>query len=236
MAAVTSTSFYCGKRGLERGSNYLVALLGGRLLILRPLRRPDPAASVLLNFAKGTYRVTDVAPGGLNTSFVVTRPYGNVSLRVLRRAWYAVNDQVVDLLVAAAQPAERAAARNPAPPLQTAGSVGVFARMCAAYGPGAERATAVAEAEITSDDSRKVLLATFPDRLVLLDPKATTHAGSTPVAEFSRGGTGVEFTETTGKHLHVALSTAGTTLELEVSRYGEDRLDDGVRAALVALR
>jgi hypothetical protein len=176
-----------------------------------------------------------VQVGGLNTSFVVARPYGNVSLRVLHRARYSVNDEVVDLLVAAAQPAERAAARNPAAPLQAAGDVRVFSRMCAAYGPGAEKATAVAEAEITSGTAGKVLLATFADRLVLLDPAATTHVTSSPVAEFLRGGTGVEFAESSAKHLQVTLTTPGNTVELRVSRYGEDRLDDGVRAAIAAL-
>lgn len=234
MAAVTSTSLYCGKKGLERGTNYLVVLSGGRLLILRPLRRPDPATAVLLEFAKGSYRVTDVQAGGLNTSFVVSRPYGNVNLRVLRRAWYAVNDQVVGAFVAAASAAERAAARNPAPPLRTAADVRVFARMCAAHGPGAEHATAAAECEITSTGT-KALLAAFPDRLVLLDPGASTHVASTPVAVFARGAT-VELSEGSAKHLDVRLSAPGSTVDLRVFRSGEDRIDDGVRAAIAALR
>lgn len=233
MAAVTSTSLYCGKHGLERGTNYLVVLSGGRLLILRPLRRPDPSAAVLLEFAKGTYRVTDVQVGGLNTSFVVSRPYGNVSLRVLRRAWYSVNDRVVEAFIAAASAAERAATRNPPAPLRAAADVRVFARMCAAHGPGAEKATAAAECEIASSGT-KVLLAAFPDRIVLLDPGATTHVSSTPLAVFA-GKTTVEFPDATSKQLHVRLSAPDNTVDLRVGRSGEDRIDEGVRAAIAAI-
>lgn len=243
MASVAGTSLHCGKRGLERDSKYLVALLGGRLLILRPLVRPDPAAAVMLDFAKGTYRVNDVQVGSLNTSFVVARPYGNVRLRVSRSASYSVNDQVVDLLVAAARAAERSATRSPAQPLHAAGDVRVFSRMCAAYGPGAERATAVAEAWINSGGGKKrwlhrdpaLLLAAFPDRLVLLDPRATTHVGSTPLAQFNRGAMSVELGTAAGKYMEMTVRDANRTLAVRLNKYGIDRIDEALRDALLAL-
>jgi len=242
MVAVTSTSFYCGKHGLERGSNYLLALFGNRLVLARPTREPD-ANAVLLDFVKGSYRVTDAESGRLNVSFVLSRPYGSVHLRMLRWGPYAVNDQVLERLTAAAAAAERSAARTPPPPLRTAGDVRVFARMCAAFGPGAERATAVAEVEVVGAPGGRglagrkpaTLLAAFGDRVVLLDPAATSHVGSAPLAAFARGATTVASVARGAKHLDVTLTGPDGPTALRVSLYGEDRIDDLVVAAITGL-
>jgi hypothetical protein len=225
LVTVTSTSLYCGKPGLARGSGYLLALFGNRLLMLRPTRKPDPTA-VLLEFTKGSYRITDVERGRLNATFVLSRPYGSVHLRMSRIGGYSVNDQVLDQLTAAAAGAERAATRRPAVPLSTAGDVRVFARMCAAHGPGAEQATAVVEAEVVSAQAnKKVLLVTFPDRLLLLDPDAHTHTASAPVAAFARGSTHVVVSEPAGKKVDVGLAGAGQEISLRVHLYDTERVD-----------
>jgi len=239
MVTVTSTSLYCERNGLRRGSSYLLALFGDRLMIVRATRKPDPKA-VLLEFARGSYRITDIQRGKLNAIFVLSRPYGSVYLRMTRLGRYSVNDAVLDHLVVAAAPAERMAARNPSAPLSTAGNVQVFARMCAAYGPGAEQATAVVEAEVLSGDTPKkllgrresLLLATFPDRLVLLDPDANTHAGSTPVAAFVRGSAHVVVSEPTAKHVDVALAGDGQEISLRVNLYDSERVDSLVLDAI----
>ncbi|MGQ0843746.1 MAG: hypothetical protein ACT4QF_06390 [Sporichthyaceae bacterium] len=238
MVAVTSSSLYCGKHGLERGSNYLIALFGNRLTILRPTRAPDPNA-VLVDFVKNSYRVHEVERGKLNASFVLSRPYGSVHLRMLRWGLFSMNDEVLDRLLASAA----AANRTSPPALKTAGEVRVFARMCAAYGPGAEKATAVAEVEITGTGDRKgllsrkpgLLLATFPDRLVLLDGGATTHAASAPIAAFAAGATTVEVLDRTERHLDVALAGGGANLALRVALHSQARIDDDVVAAIRAL-
>ncbi|MGQ0466723.1 MAG: hypothetical protein ACT4QG_15530 [Sporichthyaceae bacterium] len=232
MVGVVSSSLYCGKHGLERGSNFLLVLFGHRLTVVRPTRSPDPKA-VLLDFAKGTYRISDVERGSLNATFSLARPYGAVRLRMSRWGWYSINDQVLDRLVAAAAQAERAAARTPTAPLQTAGDVRVFARMCAAFGPGAEKATAVAEVEVLGESNRglldgrrpSALLATFPDRLVLLDGGATTHVPATPLASFAKSATAVTPGEHTAKHLEVGLTSGGRETRIRVELYGEERID-----------
>jgi hypothetical protein len=242
LVTVAATSLYSDKHGLERGSSALLAIFGNRrLLMVRPTRKPDPKA-VLLDFAKGSYRITEVERGKLNASFRLSRPYGSVDLRMSRIGDYSDNDEVLDRVVAAADQAARAAARKPAAPLLTAGDVRVFARMCAAYGPGAERATAVAEAVVAGGAKRlmkrqqSLLLAAFPDRLVLLDPEATTHAGSTPTATFTRGSTRVTVAERTAKHLDVALADGKHEISLRVALYDAPRIDDLVVDAIQSVQ
>lgn len=243
MVAVTNSSLWCGKRGIEKGVTYLLALFGGRLVLMHPTRNPQPEA-MLAEFAKKTYRIGEVSTDTLNISFVLSRPYGAIHLRMLRRAMYAVNTEVMEMLTASAAAAEKVAARTERPPLQTAGDVTVFARMCAAYGPGAEAATAVAEARVLGGSAKKgllatrpeLLLATFPDRLVLLDRNETTHVGRPPVAEFPLGSE-IAVTEDAKKHVDLTLASPGKAeqLALRVSRYGEDRIDALVLDAVLGI-
>jgi hypothetical protein len=239
MVTVTATSLYCDKNGLRRGSSYLLAVFDDRLLIVRATRKPEPKA-VLLDFAKGTFRITDIKRGKLNTVFVLSRPYGSAYLRLTRFGRYAVNDEVLDLLVATAARAEDMPARTPSAPVTTAGTVKVFAQMCASYGPGAEQATAVVEADVLSADPATkplghrgtLLLATFPDRLVLLDPDANTHAAATPVAAFTRGSARVVLGEPADKHVDVDLSGDGREISLRLKLYSAEGLNRVVTDAI----
>jgi hypothetical protein len=199
---------------------------------------------VLVDFEQGSYRITDVQRGKLNTSFVLSRPYGSVHLRMTRWGRYSANDAVLDHLVAAAAGAEHVAVYDPSAPLSTVGDVQMFVRMCAAYGPGAERATAVTEAEVVSAAGSSaglvgrrepLLLVTFPDRLVLLDPSVTTHARSVPVADFVGRTAHIAISERATKHLDVAVSGDGQEVALRVSLYGSQRINDAVVDAIRAV-
>lgn len=243
MVSVTDNSLWCGSRGVERGVTYLLALFGHKLVLLHPTRRPGPEA-ILAEFSRKEYRITEVAEDLLNVSFVLALPYGQMKVRMLRRATYAVNAQVLEALVASASSAQKAEQRSGGrAPLQTAGDVLVFARMCAAFGPGAEAATAVAQAQVTGSSSKlgllarrpELLLATFADRLVLLDRNNTTHVASTPVAVFTRGGCEITVTEQDKKHVDLALSDQSQTLTLRISRYGEERIDGLVLDAVLSM-
>lgn len=242
MVAVTDNSLWCGSRGVERDVTYLLALFPTKLVLMHPTRRPG-AETILAEFTRKTYRITNVTQDILNISFVLMLPYGQMTVRMLRRATYAVNTEVLEALVTSTAAAEKAEQRSGGrAPLQTAGDVLVFARMCAAFGPGAETATAVAEAQVTGGSSKlgllarrpELLLATFADRLVLLDRNNTTHVASTPVAVFTRGACTVTVTEETKKHVGVSLSGHGQDVSLRITRYGEDRIDglvlDAVRS------
>jgi hypothetical protein len=100
----------------------------------------------------------------------------------------------------------------------------------------------VVEAEVLSADpatkplgrSGSLLLATFPDRLVLLDPDANTHARSTPVAAFTRGSAKVVMAEPSAKHVDVALTGDGQEISLRLKLYNAERLNrlvmDAVRS------
>ncbi len=244
MVSVTDNSLWCGSRGVERGVTYLLALFQNKLVLMHPTRRPDPQA-ILAEFTRKAYRITDVSEDVLNIAFVLALPYGQMKVRMLRRATYAVNTQVLEALVASTSAAEKAEQKTGGrAPLQTAGDVLVFARMCAAYGPGAEAATAVAEAQVTGSSSKKgllarrpeLLLATFPDRLVLLDRNNTTHVASTPVAVFTRDASTITVVGVDKKHVDLTLS--GHDLEVisaRMSRYGDERIDGLVLDAVLSM-
>lgn len=244
MITIPSTSLWAGPKGIERGTSYLLALFPTKLALLHTgTRRPSPEA-LLAEFPRKVYRITDTGQDLLNLSFSVVLPYGQMQVRMGRRGSYAINSQVLDALVASAATAERADQRTGGrAPLLTAGDVQVFARMCAAYGPGAEAATAVTESEVTSSSSKrgllaqrpKLILAAFPDRLVLLDRNNTTHVASTPVAHFTKGACTVTVNERAAKHVDLTLTSEAESLELRVSRYGEDRIDGLVLDAVLAM-
>jgi hypothetical protein len=171
-------------------------------------------------------------------------PYGQMLVKMGRRGPYAVNTEVFDALVASAATAERTDQRTGlGAPLQTAGDVTVFARVCAAHGPGAETAVAVAEAQVTDSSARKglllqrpdLLLAAFPDRLMLLDRNQTTHVPTTPVAHFTKGACTVTVAEQDRKHVDLTLASEVETVSVRMSRYGEDRIDGLVLDAVLAM-
>lgn len=243
MVTIPTTSLWAGPKGLERGTTYLLALFPTRLVLLHPSRRPSPE-TLLAEFPRKLYRITDIDQDLLNLSFQVVLPYGQMRVKMGRRGPYAVNADVLKALVSSAAPAERAEQRTGGrAPLQTAGDVGVFARMCAAHGPGAEAATAVAEAKVTGSSARKgllaqrpdLILAAFPDRVLLLDRNHTTHVASAPVASFTRDGCTVTVTEQDRKHVDLTLAGAVETVSVRMSRYGEDRIDGLVLDAVLAM-
>lgn len=243
MITIPETTLWAGPKGLERGVTYLLALFPTKLVLLQPTRKPAPH-TLLAEFPRKVYRITDVGQDLLNLSFSVVLPYGRMQVKMGRRGPYAVNAEVLEALVASAAGAERAAQRvGGQVPLQTAGDVGVFARVCAAHGPGAEAATAVAEAAVTGTSSRKglltqrptLLLAAFADRLVLLDRTATTHVPSAPGAEFRKGNCTVSVAQQDAKHVDLTLAGEGQTVSVRMSRYGEDRIDQLVLAAVLAM-
>jgi hypothetical protein len=243
MVTIPATSLWAGPKGIERGTTYLLALFPTKLVLLHPARRPTPEA-LLAEFPRKVYRITDVGQDLLNLSFQLVLPYGQMQVKLGRRGPYAVNAQVLEALVASAATAERVEQRTGGrAPLQTAGDVGVFARMCAAHGPGAEAATAVAEAQVTGSSARKglltqrpdLVLAAFPDRVLLLDRNQTTHVASTPVAAFTKGGCTVTVTAEDRKHVDLTLASEVETVSVRVSRYGEDRIDGMVLDALLAM-
>jgi len=243
MVTIPSTSLWAGPKGIERGTSYLLALFPTTLVLLHQSRRPSPEA-LLAEFPRKIYRITDVDQDLLNLSFSVVMPYGQMLVKMGRRGPYAVNTEVLDALVASAATAERTEQRTGGrAPLQTAGDVTVFARVCAAHGPGAETAVAVAEAQVTGSSARKgllvqrpdLLLAAFPDRLVLLDRNHTTHVPSTPVAQFAKGTCTVTVAEQDRKHVDLTLTGEAQTVEVRMSRYGEDRIDGLVLDAVLAM-
>lgn len=242
MVSVTANSLWAGSKGIERGVTYLLALFSNKLVLMHPTRTPGPE-TVLAEFARKQYRITEVGEDLLNHRFVLQLPYGQMEVRMARRATYAVNTQVLEALIASAETAEKAVERaGGRAPLQTAGEVNVFARMCAAFGPGAEKATAVAEAVVTSASTQRgllarrpeLILATFPDRLVLLDRNKTTHVASEPVAVFTKGAATVKVLEESKKHVDLALSGHGGDLTVRMNRYGDERIDGLILEAVLA--
>ncbi|MBA3743583.1 hypothetical protein [Sporichthya sp.] len=243
MVTIPATSLWAGPKGIERGNQYVVALFPTKLVLLHQSRRPSPEA-LLAEFPRKVYRVTDVGQDLVNLSFQVVLPYGQMQMKMGRRGPYAVNAEVLEALVASAATAERAEERTGGrAPLQTAGDVAVFARMCAAHGPGAEAATAVAEAQVTGSSARKgllaqrpdLVLAAFPDRVLLLDRNHTTHVASTPVAAFTKGGCTITVTAEDSKHVEMTLAGEAGTVSVRMSRYGEDRIDGLVLDAVLAM-
>lgn len=243
MVTIPTTTLWAGAKGLERGVTYLLALFPTKLVLLHPTRNPGPQ-TLLAEFPRKVYRITDVGQDLLNLSFSVVMPYGQMQVKMGRRGNYAVNAQVLEALVASAATAERAEQRTGGrAPLQTAGDVGVFARVCAAHGPGAETAVAVAEAQVTGTSARKglltqrpdLLLAAFPDRILLLDRNHTTHVLSTPVAAFAKGAATVTVTAEDRKHVDLTFNDEAQTVTVRMSRYGEDRIDGLVLDAVLAL-
>lgn len=243
MVTIPATSFWAGSKGLERGTTYLLALFPTKLVLLHPSRTPGPQ-TVLLEFPRKVYRITDAGQDLLNLSFSVVMPYGQMTVKMGRRGSYGVNAQVLEALIASAATAERAEQRTGGrPPLQTAGDVGVFARVCAAHGPGAENAVAVAEAQVTGASARRgrltqrpdLLLAAFADRVLLLDRNNTTHVPSTPVATFTKGACAVTVTAEDRKYVELDFIDDGETVAVRMSRYGEDRIDGLVLDAVLAM-
>lgn len=241
MVAVAGTTLWCGNKGLDKGQTFLLALFKDKLVLMQPTSKPQPE-TVLAEFAKRTYRITEDGTDALNVSFTLSRPYGRIQFKMLRRAMYAINTEVLEAFVASASAAEKAAAKSPPGQLLTAGDVHVFARMCAAYGPGAEQAVAVAEAQVTGTSAKKglltrrpqLVLAAFPDRLVLLDKNQTDHIGHPPVAEFARGAD-ITITGQEKKHVDLMLRQPGEQVELRMARYGEERIDGLVLDAILAI-
>jgi hypothetical protein len=243
MVTIPSTSLWAGPSGIDRGTSYLLVLFPTKLVLLQQTRRPGPEA-LLAEFPRKVYRITDPGQDLLNLSFQIVLPYGQMLVKMGRRGPYAVNAEVLEALVASAATAERTEQRTGGrAPLQTAGDVTVFARVCAAHGPGAETAVAVAEARVTSSSARKgllaqrpdLLLAAFPDRLVLLDRNQTTHVPSPPVAAFTKGGCTVTVKEQDRRHVDVTLAAEGEEVSVRISRYGEDRIDGLVLDAVLAM-
>lgn len=243
MVTIPSTSFWAGPKGIERGVTYLLALFPTKLVLLHPSRSPG-AQTLLAEFPRKAYRIIDTGQDLLNLSFTVVMPYGQMQVKMGRRGPYGINARVLEALVSSAAAAERAEQRTGGrPPLQTAGDVSVFARVCAAHGPGAETAVAVAEAQVTGAAARKgrlsqrpdLLLAAFPDRVLLLDRNNTTHIPSPPVAAFAKGACTVAVTAEDRKYVDLAFVDQGGTTSVRMSRYGEDRIDGLVLDAVLAL-
>jgi hypothetical protein len=198
----------------------------------------------MAEFPRKIYRITDAGQDLLNITFQVVMPYGQMTVKMGRRGPYAVNAEVLEALVASAATAERAEQRTGGrAPLQTAGDVNVFARVCAAHGPGSEDAVAVAEAQVTGSSARKgvltqrpdLLVAAFPDRLLLLDRNQTTHVPSTPVAAFTKGACTVTVTGQERKHVSLTVESEVDSVSLRISRYGEDRIDGLILDAVLAM-
>jgi hypothetical protein len=243
MVTIPSSSLWAGPSGIDRGTSYLLALFPTKLVLLQQSRRPVPEA-LLAEFPRKIYRITDTDQDLLNLSFQIVLPYGQMLVKMGRRGSYAINTQVLEALLASAATAERTEQRSGGrAPLQTAGDVTVFARVCAAHGPGAEAAVAVAEAQVTGSSARKgllaqrpgLLLAAFPDRLLLLDRNRTTHVPSTPVAAFTKSACTVTVTEQDRKHVDVTLTSEVEEVSVRISRYGEDRIDGLVLDAVLAM-
>ncbi len=243
MVTIPATSLWAGPKGIERSTTYLLALFPTKLVLMHPARHPSPEALVA-EFPRKVYRIIDVGQDLLNLSFQLVLPYGQMQVKMGRRGPYAVNAEVLEALVASAATAERAEQRTGGrAPLQTAGDVGVFARMCAAHGPGSELATAVAEAQVTGSSARRgmllqrpdLILAVFPDRVLLLDRNHTTHVASAPVAAFTKGGCTVKIDAQDRKHVDLTLASEVESVSVRMSRYGEDRIDGLVLEAVLAM-
>jgi hypothetical protein len=243
LVTIPSTSLWAGLKGIERGTSYVLALFPTKLVLLQESRRPSPE-SVLAEFPRKIYRIIEPHQDLLNISFQVVLPYGQMLVKMGRRGPYAVNNQVLDALVASAAAAERTEQRTGGrAPLQTAGDVNVFARVCAAHGPGAENAVAVAEGLVTGSSARKgllvqrpdLLLAAFPDRLLLLDRNQTTHVASAPVAVFTKGACTVTVVGQDRKHVDLTLASEVETVSVRIARYGEDRIDGLILDAVLAM-
>ncbi|HUR74558.1 MAG TPA: hypothetical protein VMZ00_09790 [Sporichthya sp.] len=102
---------------------------------------------------------------------------------------------------------------------------------------------AEAEAQVIGRSARKdrlahrpaLLLAAFPDRVLLLDRNRTTHIASTPVAAFAKGECRVTVTASDRKHVDLTLAGAVETVSVRISRYGEQRIDGLVLDAILAM-
>ncbi|MGQ0629931.1 MAG: hypothetical protein ACT4P1_02735 [Sporichthyaceae bacterium] len=245
MVSVAETTLWCGPKGLEKGVTYLLALFGDRLVLLHPTRRPNEAGMVA-EFARKTYRITDTGTDRFNLRFTLSRPYGRIELRMSRWASYKINHSVLEALTKSAASAEKLARSSGDGPLLTAGEKRAFARMCAAYGPGAEAALAVGEVQVLDSATKRGLLAgrpelllgVFPDRVVLLDRNATLHLASTPVAQFPRGAFSATVLEDAKKHVDLTLAaaeptTVSPTTTVRLTRYGDERVDGLILTALL---
>jgi len=214
MVTIPSTSIWAGAKGIERGTSYVLALFPTRLVLLQPGRRRTPQ-TLLAEFPRKSYRIADVGQDLLNLTFAVVLPYGQMQVRMGRRGPWAVNEQVLEALVASAATAERSSQGRA--PLQAAGDVGV------------ETATAVAEAEARGRDD--LILAAFPDRVLLLDRTHTNHVPTTPVAQFDKGARPVSVVDEGRKHVDLTFGEDA----VRIRRYGEDRIDGMVLDAVLAM-
>ncbi|MGQ0624664.1 MAG: hypothetical protein ACT4PP_08490 [Sporichthyaceae bacterium] len=240
MVSVAHTTMWCGPKGLEKGVTYLLALFGDRLALLHPTRRPNEAGLVA-EFARKTYRITDDGADRFNLRFTLARPYGRMDLRMSRWGSYKVNREVLDALIRSAAAAEKLALKSADSPLLTAGEKRAFARMCAAYGPGAEAALAVAEVVVLDSGAKRgplstrpeLLLAVFPDQVVLLSRNDTTHVTCSPVAQFPRGEFDAALLAESAKQVDLTLTASGPSTTLRLTRYGDERVDGLILTALL---